>query len=65
VEVGEPIPADVVEAWCKEGSEVFLERLRHRIEELRMRCRARLRMRTLGTFPPPGPADRAYWEQGA
>jgi hypothetical protein len=54
----------VVEAWCKEGSEVFLERLRHRIEELRMRCRARLRERTDGAFPPPGPADRAYWEQG-
>jgi hypothetical protein len=40
-------------------------RLRHRIEELRMRCRARLRERTHGTFPPPGPADRPYWEQGA
>ena len=64
VEVGEPIPSEVVEAWCKEGSEVFLERLRHRIEELRMRCRARLRERTHGTFPPPGAADRAYWEQG-
>jgi hypothetical protein len=30
-----------------------------------MRCRARLRERTRGTFPPPGPADRPYWEQGA
>ncbi len=60
-EIGEPIPADVVEAWTKEGSAVFLERLRHRVEELRMRCRARLRERSNGTWPAHGPADAPYW----
>ena len=65
VEVGEPIPPDVAQAWAREGGEVLLERVRHRIEELRMRCRARLRERSGGRFPPPGPADRPYWEQDA
>ena len=65
VEVGDPIAPETVEAWSKEGSDVLLEQMRRRIEELRMRCRARLRERTHGTFPPPGPADRPYWEQGA
>ena len=60
-EIGEPILAEVVEAWTKEGSAVFLERLRHRVEELRMRCRARLRERSNGQWPAPGPADAPYW----
>jgi len=62
VEVGEPIPPETVRAWAREGSDVLLERLRRRIEELRMNCRARLRARSGGRFPPPGPADRPYWE---
>ena len=61
-EIGEPIPAETVEAWFAEGADAFLDRLRRRIEELRMRCRARLRERTRGAFPPPGPADRPWWE---
>jgi len=54
-----------VELWSAEGPDVFLENLRSRIEELRMRCRARLRERTHGAFPPPGVADRPYWEDDA
>lgn len=61
-EVGEPIPPETVEAWCAEGAEAFLGNLRRRIEELRLRCRARLRERTRGAFPPHGPADLPYWE---
>ena len=64
-EIGEPIPPETVELWSAEGPDVFLENLRSRIEELRMRCRAKLRERTRGAFPPPGPADRPYWEDDA
>ena len=65
VEVGEPIPPETVEAWCREGPDVFLERVRHRIEELRMNCRARIRARSGGAFPPAGPADRPYWDDAS
>jgi 1-acyl-sn-glycerol-3-phosphate acyltransferase len=65
VEVGEPIPPETVRSWAREGSDVLLEHLRRRIEELRMNCRARLRARSGGRFPPPGPADRPYWEDPA
>jgi hypothetical protein len=54
-----------LEAWAKQGGDVLLENLRRRIEELRMRCRERLRARTGGAFPPPGPADRPYWQGDA
>jgi 1-acyl-sn-glycerol-3-phosphate acyltransferase len=62
VEVGEPIPPEQVEAWSKEGADVLLEQMRRRIEELRMRCRARMRERSGGRWPAPGAADRPYWE---
>ena len=62
VEVGEPIPAATVEAWSREGADVLLANMRRRIEELRMRCRARMRERSGGRWPVPGPADRPYWE---
>ena len=64
-EIGEPILPETVELWSAEGPDVFLENLRSRIEELRMRCRAKLRERTHGAFPPPGAADRPYWEDDA
>ena len=62
VEVGEPIAPETIRAWAEEGSDVLLDRLRRRIEELRMNCRARLRARSAGRFPPPGPGDRPSWE---
>jgi 1-acyl-sn-glycerol-3-phosphate acyltransferase len=62
VEVGEPIPPETIRAWAEEGSDVLLDRLRRRIEELRMNCRARLRARSGGLFPPPSPGDRPSWE---
>jgi hypothetical protein len=65
VEVGEPIPPEQVEAWSKEGADVLLEQMRRRIEELRMRCRARMRERSGGRWPAPGAADRPYWEPDA
>ena len=62
VEVGEPIAPETIRAWAEEGSDVLLDRLRRRIEELRMNCRARLRARSGGLFPPPSPGDRPSWE---
>jgi 1-acyl-sn-glycerol-3-phosphate acyltransferase len=64
-EIGQPIMPEELEAWAKQGGDVLLENLRRRIEELRMRCRERLRARTGGAFPPPGPADRPYWQGDA
>jgi len=62
VEVGEPIAPETVAAWSAEGPDVLLANMRRTLEELRLRCRARLRERSRGAFPPAGPADRAYWE---
>jgi 1-acyl-sn-glycerol-3-phosphate acyltransferase len=62
VEVGEPIAPETVARWSAEGPDVLLANMRRTLEELRLRCRARLRERSRGAFPPAGPADRAYWE---
>lgn len=63
VEVGEPIAPETVAKWSAEGPDVLLANMRRTLEELRLRCRARLRERSRGAFPPAGPADRAYWEE--
>lgn len=64
-EFGAPIPAETVDAWLKEGTEVFLERLRHRVEELRLQARTRVRERSGGTWPAHGAADAPYWDAPA
>lgn len=62
-EIGPPIQPDELRARLNEvGSDAFLEELRRWLEEARLRCRARLRERTGGAWPPPGPADTPYWD---
>ena len=55
--VGAPIDRDVI---LKEDDP--LEFLRRHIETMRLELRAELRERTKGKWPPPGIADRPYWE---
>jgi 1-acyl-sn-glycerol-3-phosphate acyltransferase len=40
-----------------------VERVRRRIEEMRMSLREHLRKRSRGRVPAPGPGDRPYWER--
>ncbi len=61
-EVGPPIPPEEIAERVKGGSEQFLADLRREAECMRLRCRARLRERTNGAWPPPGPADTPYWD---
>ncbi len=42
-----------------------LDLLRRRIETMRLELRQRLRSKTHGRYPPPGPGDRPYWEPEA
>lgn len=60
-ELGKPISPDELKERLKEGNEAFLEGFRHEVEEMRMRCRERLRERTRGAWPPPGIGDTPYW----
>jgi 1-acyl-sn-glycerol-3-phosphate acyltransferase len=59
VMAGEPLGPGELEHM---GDAQVLERLRRQIESMRLELRAGLRRATRGRVPPPGPADRAYWE---
>ncbi len=61
VEIAPPITPEQLAERLRQGTEGFLEQLRHEMEEMRMRCRQRLRERTRGSWPPPGDADTPYW----
>lgn len=61
VEIAPPISPEALQERLAHGTDAFLESLRRELEEMRLRCRARLRARTKGAWPPPGPADAPYW----
>ena len=56
---GEPITA---EALLGDGREAGLDKLRRRIEVLRLELRAQMQARSRGRYPAPGPADEPFWE---
>jgi len=56
---GEPMSA---ETFLRDGPEQGLETLRRQIETMRLELRAKIRARSGGRFPAPGPADKPYWE---
>lgn len=58
---GEPIPYDELMA---EGNDAAMERLKREIETMRMELRDRIRARTGGRIPAPGPGDVPYWQRG-
>jgi 1-acyl-sn-glycerol-3-phosphate acyltransferase len=53
-EVGEPID---VASLLQDGVPAAMERLEREVDDLRRRCRARLRARSGGWYPAPGVAD--------
>ena len=56
---GVPISAEELLA---DGREAALDLLRRRIETMRLELRQRLRAKTGGRYPPPGPGDQPFWE---
>jgi 1-acyl-sn-glycerol-3-phosphate acyltransferase len=62
VEVAPPISPEDLRRRLAPGTDAFLEDLRRELETMRLRCRARLRARTDGRWPPPGVADTPYWD---
>jgi 1-acyl-sn-glycerol-3-phosphate acyltransferase len=61
VQIGKPILPEELTERLKEGNDAFLEHLRRQVETLRLECRARLRARSGGRWPPLGTADKPYW----
>ncbi len=60
VKAGKPLsPEESVEG----GSDASLERLKRKIETMRLELRAKIRKQSGGQSPKPGPADHAYWEK--
>ena len=59
VRAAAPIDCDELMA---DGPDAALERLRQSIETMRLELREKIRADTNGRFPPPGPADRPYWD---
>jgi 1-acyl-sn-glycerol-3-phosphate acyltransferase len=57
---GEPIEYDDL---MKDGNDAALERLKREIETMRMELRRRIRKRTRGRLPAPGPGDVPYWQR--
>lgn len=58
-EAGEPITSAELLA---DGVPAAMKRLEEEVDELRLRCRARLRARFGPDYPTPGPADQAISE---
>jgi len=58
--VGRPIPAQELLAVDPDAA---LERLQREIEAMRMTLRERLRRRSGGRYPAPGPGDVPWWDR--
>lgn len=58
--LGRPIPHAELLA---EGPEAAVDRLHREIEAMRLELRTALRDDTHGRYPPPGPADRSFFDQ--
>jgi len=54
VEIGEPLSHERLMA---DGPDEALRKVARRVDQLRLRARARLRYATRGALPPPGPGD--------